>query len=215
MAFCTKCGAQFEAGTAFCGNCGTAVAATPAIQPTLSEDTPQKKTTIFLIALAVLVIAGFLIFFIKHSSYSAINTVRDGYLDYNRTTTVGKALDHAFQQGKWKTFRADNGATIVEYDAKASFSQLYRVQDASAGLCQIDKHCQEVLDHLFSYCKSEEALSKYPSEDDCVTNGLELAKPMQFPVAIQFSINNDHSFQVAAMDPAWSVQDLLTIMYDR
>jgi hypothetical protein len=28
MAFCTKCGTRFEAGTAFCGNCGTAVAAT-------------------------------------------------------------------------------------------------------------------------------------------------------------------------------------------
>jgi hypothetical protein len=31
MAFCTKCGTRFEAGTAFCGNCGSsvAVAATP------------------------------------------------------------------------------------------------------------------------------------------------------------------------------------------
>ena len=27
MAFCTKCGTQFEAGTTFCGNCGTTVAA--------------------------------------------------------------------------------------------------------------------------------------------------------------------------------------------
>lgn len=35
MAFCTKCGTQFEAGTAFCGNCGAAVAAKP---------TPDKKS---------------------------------------------------------------------------------------------------------------------------------------------------------------------------
>lgn len=28
MPFCTKCGTRFEAGTAFCGNCGNAVAAT-------------------------------------------------------------------------------------------------------------------------------------------------------------------------------------------
>ncbi|MGD0942413.1 MAG: zinc-ribbon domain-containing protein [Terracidiphilus sp.] len=27
MAFCTKCGTQFETGAAFCGNCGAAIAA--------------------------------------------------------------------------------------------------------------------------------------------------------------------------------------------
>lgn len=56
MAFCTKCGTQFEAGTAFCGNCGTAVAIA-AIPGTTSldgqssgrevpvSDTPALSTT--------------------------------------------------------------------------------------------------------------------------------------------------------------------------
>lgn len=43
MAFCTKCGTQLEVGTAFCGDCGTPVAATAAIQPFLSNAAPQAR----------------------------------------------------------------------------------------------------------------------------------------------------------------------------
>lgn len=43
MAFCTKCGTQYEAGTAFCGDCGTAFAATATIQPFLSNAAPQDR----------------------------------------------------------------------------------------------------------------------------------------------------------------------------
>ena len=41
MAFCTKCGTRFEAGTSFCGNCGAAVAAAATLQPSFSTDAPQ------------------------------------------------------------------------------------------------------------------------------------------------------------------------------
>lgn len=43
MAFCTKCGTQYEAGTAFCGDCGASVAATATVQPFLSSAAPQAR----------------------------------------------------------------------------------------------------------------------------------------------------------------------------
>jgi hypothetical protein len=43
MAFCTKCGTQYEAGTAFCGDCGTSVATTATVQPFLSSAAPQAR----------------------------------------------------------------------------------------------------------------------------------------------------------------------------
>jgi len=53
MAFCKKCGTQFEAGIVFCGNCGAAVAAiaTPDMkaphipQQEPASGAPEKKTT--------------------------------------------------------------------------------------------------------------------------------------------------------------------------
>lgn len=45
MAFCTKCGNQFEVGAAFCGHCGTGVAATAIVQPSLSMAAPQGRAS--------------------------------------------------------------------------------------------------------------------------------------------------------------------------
>jgi hypothetical protein len=216
MAFCTKCGTPFEAETTFCGNCGSSVAAAPAIQPSLSEDAPQRKKTIFLIALSVLVVAGFLaFFFIKHSSYSAINTVRDGYLDYNRTTTVGNALKHAFLNGSWRTFTANDGATVVEFDGKAAFSQLYRAKDMNAVLCQATKPCMDLFNHLVDSCKEPETSSNYQNQNACLDDKVEQAASTQIPIAIQFTINNDKTFQIAATDQSWSTDEVLYFMYDQ
>jgi len=44
MAFCTKCGTQLETGAAFCGDCGAAIAVTPSIQPSFSENAPQARS---------------------------------------------------------------------------------------------------------------------------------------------------------------------------
>jgi hypothetical protein len=215
MAFCTKCGAQFEAGTAFCGNCGTAVAVAPATQPSSSKGAPQK-TTVFLIALAALVIAGFLaFFFIKHSSYSAINTVRDGYLDYNRTTTVGNALKHAFLNGSWRTFTANNGATVVEFDGKAAFSQLYRAEEGNAELCQATKPCMDLFNRLVDSCREPETSSNYQNQNDCLDDKVKQSASTQIPIAIQFTINNDKTFQLAATDQSWSTAEVLYFMYNQ
>jgi hypothetical protein len=43
MAFCTKCGTQFEAGTAFCGNCGTAVAAAATLGMKSPDSQPSGR----------------------------------------------------------------------------------------------------------------------------------------------------------------------------
>src|ERR1035438_7580629 len=45
-------------------------------------------------------------------SHSPIDTVRNGYLESNKTTTVGKALEGTFPNGTWKTFTTNKGATI-------------------------------------------------------------------------------------------------------
>lgn len=43
MAFCTKCGTQFESGAAFCGNCGAGFAVTSTFQPSFIKDAPQTS----------------------------------------------------------------------------------------------------------------------------------------------------------------------------
>lgn len=43
MAFCTKCGTQFEAGTAFCSNCGTSVAAAATLGVKSPDSQPSGR----------------------------------------------------------------------------------------------------------------------------------------------------------------------------
>src|ERR1035437_4826741 len=59
-------------------------------------------------------------------SPSPIDTVRKGYRESNKTTTVGKALEGTFSNGTWKTFNTQKGATIVEFDGFEPFSQQWQ-----------------------------------------------------------------------------------------
>jgi hypothetical protein len=52
-----------------------------------------------------------------------IDLVRNGYLKYNKTTTVGNALEHTFSNGTWKSFTTDKGTTIVEFDGSYPFKE--------------------------------------------------------------------------------------------
>jgi hypothetical protein len=63
---------------------------------------------------------------------SATNTVRNGYLQYNRTITIGQALEHTFSNGKWKSFTTEKGATIVEFDGSEPFSKFRGAVECSA-----------------------------------------------------------------------------------
>jgi hypothetical protein len=44
---------------------------------------------------------------------SPTNIVRSGYMEVNKTTTIGQAIDHTFQNGKWTSFTTDKGVTVV------------------------------------------------------------------------------------------------------
>lgn len=53
-----------------------------------------------------------------------VNVVRSSYLEYNKTISIGQALDHKFQNGTWKSFTSDKGATIVEFDGTIPFKKI-------------------------------------------------------------------------------------------
>lgn len=49
-----------------------------------------------------------------------VNTVKDGYTDFDITTTVGKALDNwqSCEKHSWKSFTNKNGVKTVTFDCK-------------------------------------------------------------------------------------------------
>lgn len=69
---------------------------------------------------------------------SAINKVRNGYLKYNQTTTIGQALAGTFQNGEWKSFTTEKEATIVEFDGSEPFSENFAFAPA---VKMIDDYC--------------------------------------------------------------------------
>ncbi len=55
---------------------------------------------------------------------SSIDTVRNGYLQINRTSTLGQALGGTYKNGTWKSFTSEKDATVVEFDASESFGEV-------------------------------------------------------------------------------------------
>ena len=55
-----------------------------------------------------------------------IGIVKDGSLEINKATTVGKALDNYkyFSKTDWKTFKTDNGQTIVQFNGTIDINKL-------------------------------------------------------------------------------------------
>jgi hypothetical protein len=73
------------------------------------------------------------------SQQSTIDTVRNGYLKYNQTTTIGQALAGTFKNGEWKVFTTEKGATIVEFDGSEPFSANFGFAPA---VKMIDDYCK-------------------------------------------------------------------------
>jgi hypothetical protein len=62
---------------------------------------------------------------VSHAETKAIDLVKNGILKIDKddgtfksydSTTVGKAFDGTFQDGKWTSFETDKGATVVEFN---------------------------------------------------------------------------------------------------
>jgi hypothetical protein len=86
----------------------------------------------------------------RDSNRSAIDIVRNGYLKYNRTTTIGQALAGTFQNGEWKSFTTKKGATIVEFDGSEPFGENFAFAPT---VKMID-----------DYCKSDAGKTAYSKE---------------------------------------------------
>jgi hypothetical protein len=98
---------------------------------------------------------------------SVIDLVRNGYLESNKTTTIGKALAGTFQNGAWKSFATDKGTTVVEFDGSIPFSKF---SDGSVSIpdqiinqqiCAITETCIALLTKITDNCNSEDGQSEF------------------------------------------------------
>lgn len=102
---------------------------------------------------------------------SDMNLVKNGTMNFNETTTVGKALDNweDCTDGKWDEFETDNGIKVVEF--KCSF-----------------KSSIEALPYL-----KEVALKSKMSSKDRLNRDLNIKRQSYI---FQFTLNQDDTFQI-------------------
>jgi hypothetical protein len=74
---------------------------------------------------------------------SVIDIVRNGYLKYNQTTTIGNALAGTFQNAEWKSFTTEKGVTIVEFDGTLPLSKGILFCSASGSCTSLVKKIKE------------------------------------------------------------------------
>jgi hypothetical protein len=98
---------------------------------------------------------------------SVIDLVRNGYLESNKTTTIGKALAGTFQNGAWKSFATDKGTTVVEFDGSVPFSKFtdgsvsIPDQIINQQICAITETCIALLTKITDNCNSEDGQSEF------------------------------------------------------
>jgi hypothetical protein len=143
-------------------------------------------------------------------SPSPIDTVRNGYLESNKTTTVGKALEGTFPNGTWKTFITQKGVTIVEFDGAEPFGNF------GFGGCEASRACAALDKKLDDYCNSDAGIALYSKDKygTCWDTTTKQHANDPIPVVVQFSINQDGTtFQYEANDMGLSAEALLEKIY--
>ena len=195
----------------------------------------------------------------------SIKRVRNGYLQANRTTTIGQALEHTFSNGQWTTSTSEKGVTFVEFHGTWPFSK-FRGSNATELLwCSSNETCSQLEKRIADTCSSEsgkapfvakyegtkaelkaeiasldkeveaeantlkpmddhkvagkqmaltQELSELPTpETSCNLKGWTDYASVEVPVVVQFSINNDGSFQYQSNN-TFSFDELIYRMYD-
>jgi hypothetical protein len=110
---------------------------------------------------------------------SPIDTVRNGYLESNQTTTIGKALAGTFQNGKWKSFTTEKGTPIVEFDGSEPFSTFSNlaisIQDQilNQQACQANATCIGLLTKIGDYCNSDAGQAQFIKDQQDQHDNLE------------------------------------------
>lgn len=209
MAFCTKCGTQFEAGTAFCGNCGAAVAAPGMKAPNISQQAPassvpEKKTTSLLerftsswmirVLVIVLTLAGVGIhyFYTQHHRRALIDTVRNSHTPEFPNATVGQSLETTFKNYSWTTFKNPDKSITVGFVGYQTF------QDALGGpgnpdmpKCAQRDACRPILKKITDACvSSDQSESSFREQVSCVHDGIENSANTLIPVHFLFAAND-------------------------
>jgi hypothetical protein len=82
-----------------------------------------------------------------------VDLVRNGYLKSNQTTTIGRALEHTFSNGTWKSFTTDKGVTIVEFDGSSTLGELYSPSTGEDS-CSAMPVCAALLAKIEASCKT-------------------------------------------------------------
>jgi hypothetical protein len=146
-------------------------------------------------------------------SPSPIDTVRNGYLESNKTTTVGKALEGTFPNGTWKTFITQKGVTIVEFDAVEPFSKFFSdsAPPLYQGGCLHYDVCRDLLNKGINDC-----MSKHVNDTNinCKDEASKQHADDPIPVVVQFSVNQDgKTFQYLANNLGWQDEELLEEIY--
>ena len=156
-------------------------------------------------------------------SPSPIDAVRNGYLESNKTTTVGKALEGTFPNGTWKTFITPKGTTIVEFDGFEPFSQEWQAfNQALNDLNNTDAEREQKEERCFNWeaCRivllkrKEECISNPDAKPSCLDDFPKQHANDLLPVVVQFSINQDgKTFQYEANSMGWGRETLVHEMY--
>ncbi|MFZ0305620.1 MAG: superinfection immunity protein [Terracidiphilus sp.] len=149
---------------------------------------------------------------------SAIDTVRNGYLSYNKTITIGQALGNTFQKGVWKTFVTEKGATWVEFDGSQRFGDI--IGKPGEGINQAIQRIQECEKRPMCKLEFETVTQSCPPDQGesglspCLVDAFAKAADDPILVTIQFSINHDGTFQYEANDLNMEADDLFEKMYN-
>jgi hypothetical protein len=154
---------------------------------------------------------------------SVIDVVRNGYLESNKTTTIGKALAGTFPNGTWKTFTTNKGTTIVEFDGFEPFSQEWQAfSQALNDLNDTDAEREQKEERCFNWeaCRivllkrKEECISNPDAKPSCLDDFSKQHANDLLPVSVQFSVNQDgKTFQYAANNMGWDGETLVHEMY--
>jgi hypothetical protein len=123
------------------------------------------------------------------TAQSDINKVRNGYLKYNQTTTIGQALEHTFSSSTWKSFTTAKGTTIVEFDGSAPHGEL------SNGLrdCNSNLICAALDKKIEADCNSNSDALSYKTTYDNLN--LQISEVNQKLDALNKQLSNNWSDQ--------------------
>jgi len=122
------------------------------------------------------------------SKSDPISAVKEGVLEVDKGTTVGKAFDNYkyFKKASWSVLKTDNGRTLVEVCGMIDFDKVPDQEFADSIL-----EAQGLSKDQFDANEMTKALAKIKKDIKKMIKGSELV--------VQFKLNEDDTFELYAM----------------